>query len=162
MATAILKTMPTGIAGDVTRPHLSKVEPIAVGTPAPTAFGVPMKISAGKAIPFAGAEAASAFYGINTRSTPSVGGNINAGFSNGIPNANPVTGILRAGYISVLCKVGTPARGGAVYIRVVDASPKFIGDLEATADSTNSVIMPNASWATDGKDAGNNAEIFIR
>jgi len=65
--------------------------------------------------------------------------------------------ILRQGYITVQNKVGTPALNGQVYVRVVAASPKAIGDIEATSDSTNNVAI-NAHF-TGAADASGNVEI---
>lgn len=159
--TAYLYSLPAGIAGDVTRQDESNVEPIQLGSPAATKYGVPLKYSAGKAIPFAGGEVAADFQGVLTRIVPAISGSNTQGYSDDIPNPDSNQGILVRGYINVLCKVGTPARGGIVYVRIVDADPKFIGDFEATSDSTNSIALTNVSWASNGKDANNNAEIRV-
>jgi hypothetical protein len=58
--------------------------------------------------------------------------------------------VLERGSIMVFCKNGTPLAGGAVYIRTVVSGEHAIGDFEAVADGTNSVLIPNAKW-TSGK-----------
>lgn len=163
---AYLKQAPNGVAGDITRTDESNVEPamlIAVSSVFAQAFGIPMKYVAGGISQFATGDVATAFAGILIREVPSISGNTNQGFSDNIPNASEVQGLCVRGYVSVKCTQGTPARGGIVYIRVVAASGKFIGDLEATADGSNNVALTatQAEWATDGKDADNNAELRI-
>lgn len=128
---------PGGVAGDITRPDVSNVEPIMLAASgAPTAFGVPVKLVAGKAAAFAGSEVDTDYVGILTRSAPAISGSVNSGFSDGTPNASYPQNLLVRGYANVICAVGTPVRGGRVYARVVAASGKAVGDLEATADVT--------------------------
>ena len=62
----------------------------------------------------------------------------------------------------VACTIGTPVRNGTVYMRVVAAAGKAIGDLEATADGANSVALTGVAWASDGKDSSNVAELKIK
>jgi hypothetical protein len=158
--TAYLYNAPAGVAGDVTRKDETNVESAVLGSAA-TAFGIPVKISSGKVVPFAGAEAATAFYGVLVREVPSIAGSTLQGLDDAIPNINAIQGVAVRGYVNVKCTVGTPARGGAVYVRVVTASGKAIGDFEATSDSTNSVLLTGVTWASDGKDSSNNAELRI-
>jgi hypothetical protein len=63
--------------------------------------------------------------------------------------------------MNVVCTQGTPVRGGAVYVRVTAASGKLVGDFETAADSGACVAITGATWAVDGKDATNIAEIRI-
>lgn len=162
MTTAILKNAPTGFPGDVSRLQDSIVEPIMMGSQF-SGFGLPFKYNgAGKAVPIAAADTAAAFRGILTRMVPSISGNNNQGFDDSIPNLESAQGALKFGYGLVNCKVGTPVRGGVVYMRVVEALPKLVGDFEATADSTNSVALTQCEWATNGKDANGTAEIRIK
>ena len=136
---AYLKYAPSGFPGNISRPGAGNntIEPVLLGSPAPQVFGAPVKISSNKAIPFAGGEVPSNFYGILVQSTPAEGGGLtNANFTDTIPNPNNVQQVLVSGYASVICTVGTPVRGGQVYARTVTNGSKAIGDLEATADIT--------------------------
>ena len=57
-----------------------------------------------------------------------------------------------------------PARGGVVYVRSISSvNNTSLGTFDATSDSSNNVALSltQASWASDGKDANNNAELRI-
>jgi hypothetical protein len=160
--TAFLYRAPSGVAGDVTRQQDTVVESgILNASAAPTAFGVPLKIVSGKFEKIASGDDAADFAGILGRIAPSIAGDTAETFASGTPNTESIQGIIVAGYVNVKCTVGAPARGGAVYMRVVAASGKAIGDLEASSDSNNSVALTGVTWAVDGKDASNVAEIRI-
>ena len=162
--TAYLYRAPAGIAGAVTRQDETNTESGLFGSTVPTAFGVPLKVDGnGKFIPFAGSETAADFYGVLERIAPSIAGDTAQTFASGTPNANATQGIVVRGYVNVVCTIGTPVRGGTVYVRTVAASGKAIGDFEATTDSGNNVALTNVVWASNGKDTanGNIAEIRI-
>jgi hypothetical protein len=58
--------------------------------------------------------------------------------------------------------VGTPTAGGNVYIRVVaNGGNTIIGGFEATADSTNTILLTNAKWTTGKMDSNKCAEVTI-
>lgn len=160
--TSILYRASSGVAGDITRNDDSVVES-GLLNPAkvPTAFGAPVKMTAGKLEKIEVGDVAANFFGILTRSAPTVGGDTSQAFDTAVPNATSVQGVLVKGYVNVKCSVGTPARNGAVYMRVVEALPKKIGDFEATSDTTNSVLLPGVTWASGGVDANLVAEIRI-
>ncbi len=163
---AYLYQAPAGVPGDITRVDETNVEPARLiantGTYA-QAFGIPMKYTSGGIQQFTGNEAATAFAGVLVREVPSISGNTAQGFDDTVPNPNVPNGLAVRGYVSVKCTQGTPARGGAVYVRVIADTGKAIGDFEAVSDSTLSVALTTtqATWATDGKDANNNAELRI-
>lgn len=160
--TSFLYRAPSGVAGDVTRPDDTIVESgLLNAAKAPTAFGAPVKIVSGKFEAIEASDAATVFYGVLSRVAPSIAGDTAQTFAGGTPNAESVQGIVRKGYVNVLCKQGTPARGGTVYMRVVAAPGKAVGDLEATADGVNNVALTGVTWAVDGKDASNVTEIHI-
>lgn len=157
---------PTGVAGDITRTDETNVEPamlIAVSSVFAQAFGIPMVYNTGGISQFGASNVAADFAGILVRAVPSISGNALSGLTNNIPDPTQAANFAVRGYVNVLCPTGTPARGGIVYIRVVASGPKNVGDFEATADGGNNVALSltQASWATDGKDANNNAEIRI-
>lgn len=164
--TAYLYQAPAGVPGDVTRTDESNVEPamlIAASSVFAQAFGIPMVYVAGGISQYITSNVAADFAGILIREAPSIGGSATQGLNDAIPNQFQAQGLLVRGYASVICTVGTPARGGIVYVRTVANAPKAIGDLEATSDGGNSVALSltQASWASDGKDANNIAEIRV-
>lgn len=160
--TAYLYNAPAGVPGDVTRLQDSNVEPVLLGE-AFTGFGKPFKFnSSGKAVNIAASDTAAVFKGILTRIVPSIGGNTASGLNDAIPNQDSTQGRLVSGYANVVCTVGTPVKGGIVYMRVVADTGKLVGDLEATADSTNSVALVGVEWVVNGKDADNITELLIK
>lgn len=163
---AYLYNAPAGVPGDITRVDETNIEPgelIAVGGTFALAFGIPVKYAVGGFSQFSGSETAADFAGVLIREVPSIPGSGGNELDTTAPNPAVPNGVAVRGYVSVKCTVGTPARGGIVYVRVVAASGKNIGDFEASSDSTNSVALSatQGSWATDGKDANNNAELRI-
>lgn len=162
MSTAIYKFAPTGNPGDVTRLQETLVEPNAIAA-AFAGFGLPAKFnSTGELVPVESGDAATVFKGILTRIVPSISGSVAEGFTDGQPVVGQTQGLARKGYVLVNCKVGTPVKGGIVYMRVTAATGKLVGDFEATADGANSVALPNVEWAASGKDAQGSAEIFLK
>ncbi len=167
MVPAYLFTAPNGVAGDITRTDETNVEPamlVAVSTVYAQAFGIPMVYVAGGISQYSSGKVAADFAGILVREVPSISGNANSGFTDNIPNPDQVQGLAVRGYVSVKCAVGTPARGGVVWVRVTASTGHVIGDLE-TADAgggaTVALSTTQAEWASDGVDADKNAEIRI-
>lgn len=160
---AYLYNAPSGVEGDITRPDESNIEPAMLIAPLATKFGIPMKYTTGGITPFAGAETKADFAGILVREVPGISESLNQGFNDNTPYPKVPQGLCVRGYMNVKCTVGTPVRGGIVYVRIVAASGKAIGDFEANSDSSNSIALDasQAEWATDGKDADNNCEIRI-
>lgn len=129
--------MPAGFAGDLQRAEVATVETqlIDAATP-PTAFGVPIKLVAGKVQPIAAADPASAVYGFNLRAYP-IQGNGTDPVGTSTPPISGVTDVLKRGYVMVALNGATAAaKNGAVYVRVGNASAgKPIGGIEAGADN---------------------------
>ncbi len=72
--------------------------------------------------------------------------------------------VIERGNVSVVCNVGTPTAGGAVYVRVTanGAIPAgIVGGFEAAADGGNTIALTNCKWATGLKDANNLTELCI-
>ena len=160
--TAFLFRAPSGVAGDITRQLDTVVESgLLNAAKAPTAFGAPVKIVSGKFEKIEASDAATVFYGILSRIAPSIAGDTAQTFASGTPNASSVQGIVREGYVNVVCPVGTPARGGQVFMRITADTGKLVGDLETAADSGKCVALVGVTWAVDGKDASNVTEIRI-
>lgn len=156
---------PAGVAGDVTRPDESNIEPgmlVAANSVFAQAFGIPMKYVSGGIQQFnGGAEAPGDFAGVLVREVPSVSGSTAQGFADNIPNPLVPQGLMVRGYVSVLCVSGTPARGGAVFVQTVANGGVAVGAFRTTDDGANAIELSGVTWASTGKDADNNAEIRI-
>jgi len=155
---------PAGFPGFVTRELLSVLEAGFFANATNVFYGWPVKFSGstGKFTGIASGDAVGVFAGILARSA------VQAGTSATPQNAvSPLVDIAQAqtifkkGYINVICFVGTPVRGAPVYMRITTVSANVFGQLEATADGANSVVLPGVTWAVNGKDANNVAEIEI-
>lgn len=164
---AYLYNAPAGVAGDITRVDETSVEParlIAVSAVYAQAYGIPMKYATGGISQIASGDAATVFAGILARTAPEISGNANQGFDNTIPNPETIQNFVVRGYVSVKCVVGTPARGGVVYMQSVANGGVAVGAFRADGtDSGNAVALTlaQASWSVDGKDSDNNAEIRV-
>lgn len=158
---------PAGVPGDITRTDESNTEPamlIANSGTFAQAFGIPLKYASGGIQQFTGAEAATAFAGVLIRTAPSIGGSATQGFADAVPNSDQPQDMMVRGYVSVLCVAGTPARGGTVYVQITANGGVAIGAFRADGtDGGNAVALTNtqASWASDGKDGDNNAELRV-
>lgn len=75
-------------------------------------------------------------------------------------DGEPVSNLSR-GSLTVKLSSGTPEAGGKVYVRVVADSGKNIGDIEAAADSNNTVELPGVKFTTGKVDANNVVEITL-
>lgn len=167
--TAYLKQAPIGVPGDITRTDETNVEPVMLvplSGAYPTDFGVPLRMVSGGAQQFTVSLTAADFVGILVREVPSMSGDAASDslFGPTTPFAKQVQGMGVRGYFCVACTAGTPVRGGVVYVRTVAATGRPIGAFEAAADSGNSFALSTdqATWASDGKDANNYAEIRLR
>ncbi len=168
---AYLFSAPVGVPGDITRTDESNVEPamlVAVSGVFPSAFGIPMKYVAGGMQQFnGGAEVAGDFAGVLVREVPGISGSsADDSVANGSGSPLPTVpqGLCVRGYVSVLCPAGTPARGGVVYIQIIANGGVAVGAFRASADGGNTIALTaqQAEWASDGKDANNNAELRIQ
>ncbi|MBL0320462.1 MAG: hypothetical protein IPP74_14400 [Alphaproteobacteria bacterium] len=165
--TAILYSANSGIPGDLNGVPGTTVESwvLNASTP-PTAFGAPVKRVTNSGVTTISAiesgDDATDFYGILSRSAPTVDGGTTI-VNSGTPNPGTVSGVVVGGpgYILVACTIGTPVRGGPVYMRVTAVGPAAVGDLEATSASPNNVLLPNVVWAVDGKDSSNTTAVRV-
>jgi hypothetical protein len=113
---------------------------------------------------FSGGEAATVFAGVLVREVPSEAGSTTSDtqYTPTAPLGTQVNGFLVRGYISVLCTLGTPARGGTVYIQTSAGGSTSIGDFQATSTANNTALTATqAEWASDGVDANLNAELRV-
>lgn len=168
MAPAYLYQAPNGVPGDITRTDETNVEPamlVAASSVYAQAFGIPMKYVSGGIQQFnGGAETAASFAGVLVREVPSISGSTAQGFTDNVPNSTELQGLAVRGYVSVVCAVGTPARGGVVYVQIIANGGVAVGAFRADGtDSGNAVALTatQAEWATDGKDSDGNAELRI-
>lgn len=157
---SFLYRMPSGVPGDISRRQSSTVEPGVLNSALPfAAFGVACKVASGKVVPFSGSETAASLFGFLVRSFPMTGANASDPLGTAVPPTVGVCDLLKRGYMTVRNNAGTPALGGAVYVRVAAATgPKPLGGVEASADSTNSFAVPGA-YFTGPADASGNVEI---
>lgn len=165
MCPAYTYTSPSGVPGSISRPDETNVEPAmlvaATGVYA-QAYGIPVKYVAGGIQQFnGGAEVPADFAGVLVRRAPEISGNLNAGFDDTIPNPLQVQDMAVRGYVMVKCVSGTPARGGAVFVQTVANGGVAVGSFRTTDDGSNAIELSNVTWASDGKDSDNNAELRI-
>jgi len=132
MGNAFLYRMPAGIPGDVTRPSNSTIEPqqIDSGTP-PTKYGVFVKLVSGKVQPLASADAATVVYGLLVRPFPTNSAQDAIGVAT--PLASGIGDVLVRGYMTVILKLGTAAKGGAVYVVTTAGGTVAVGDIVTAA-----------------------------
>lgn len=72
--------------------------------------------------------------------------------------------VLVRGTVTVLCNVGSPTAGGAVYVRITanGAIPTgVVGQFEAAADGSNTILITNMKWTTGQVDSNGIAEVTI-
>lgn len=169
MAPAYLFQAPNGVPGDITRTDETNVEPalqVVQGSDYPK-VGMGVKYTSdGAGIQVPSGDAATAFAGVMIREVPGIS-NSSADDANLTPYSPLITepvGLAVRGYVTVVCAVGTPVRGGVVYWQVTDHSGVKAGSFRADGtDSGNAVALTatQAEWATNGVDADLNAELRI-
>lgn len=168
---AYLTSAPAGFAGDITRQLETNVEPamlIAISSVFAPSFGIAMVYAAGGISQWGGANVAADFAGVLIREVPGQAGNLASDSAappdGGTPNPDQPQGLMVRGYCAVICGFGSPLRGGIVYVRTVaNSNNEVVGTFDATSDSSNSVALSatQATWASDGKDSNNIAELRL-
>lgn len=163
MATnAILYRMPFGIPGDVTRQSQSTIEPQLFDPATPfTAYGLFGKVVGGRFVPIGAGDTADDVYGLLVRPFPTQSASTAMGIA--IPPANGPADVLRRGYGAVKLHGSAPAAlNGQVYLRVASGTASQpIGGVEAAADSTNTIAVPNGVFMS-AADADGNVEISFK
>lgn len=156
--------MPAGFAGDLQRAEVATIETQLIDSTAPpTAFGVPVKLVAGKIQQINNAaDTAASVYGVNLRAYP-IQGNGTDPLGTSTPPTSGPTDILKRGYFNAtLGGTAAATKGGTVYVRVAGAAAgKPLGGFEAAADSTNTVAMPPNWYFTGPADANGITEIAV-
>lgn len=165
--TAILYAANSGVPGDLNGVPGTSVESWVIDPDLiPAAYGAPVKVvtngGVSKIAAIESGDSATDFYGILSRSAPTVAGGTTI-INSGQPNGDTVSGVVVGGpgYVLVACTIGTPVRGGPVYMRVTAVGTANVGDLEATSDSPNNVLLPTVLWAIDGKDDANTTAVRV-
>jgi hypothetical protein len=152
--------MPAGIAGDVSRKELAKIEPGIMDPLYPvTLFGVPVKKVSGKFRPITTGDVASDVYGLSVRPFP-MQTSINEALAAGTPSTDQPLDTLVSGYMTVKNNAGVPAEGNPVYMRVVASgvAAQPLGGIEADADGGDCVAITGAKYMGSA-DANGNVEI---
>lgn len=154
---ALLKRMPSGIPGDISRRGMGTVEP-CVTDPANfpfSAYGLPGKLMAGGVFrPIAAGDAGTLIAGFLVRPYPTQTANANG---TGV-NVGVIQDRLRRGWMTVKVQLGTPVIGNPVYVRNASAvTGQIIGGLEAGTTANNSVL-PGVFFASTA-DVDGNVEI---
>lgn len=152
--TAYTTALPAGIAGEVTRSDGAVI--LNMQLAADLQAGAVVKIVANEAAAIESGDAAADVFGIVTRSAPQI-----TDASTGAQDDANVAGVIHKGFVNVVCTQGTPAIGGAVYVRITADTGKLVGDIETAADSAKCVAIPGAVFAVAGKDSSNVTEIFL-
>ena len=155
------KTMPIGLPGEVARQSFNIIETHANDATNPvTAYGVPVVLVSGgngAVRMLTGTDTADDIYGWSVRpDAVQLGGNNPAFGDSGVPSKEQPIDVLIKGYLNVkVYGSTTPAFGGAVYSRIVAGSnSEPVGATEAAADSTKTVVAPNAQFMGGVDDAG--------
>lgn len=156
-------TMPNGFAGSYARQPDMIVNTRPCGGEATIPFGAPLVYdSDSNAVVQMGASAtADQFVGVAGAEVKSSLAYLEQSAGQYSPG-DPVA-VFQRGSINVTCQRGTPALGGAVYVRITynsSYSTAQVGGFEAEADSSNTVELTNCQWAGPA-DANGTAELRI-
>lgn len=160
MSNAYVYRMPAGIAGDVSRKEMAKIEPQYMdATYVVDRYGIPVKMVSSKLRPFTTGDDAVVPYGFSVRPYPIQGASSEA-LATATPPTNQPLDVLKSGYITVKCNAGVAALNGAVYVRVVDSglSAQPLGGVEAAADGGDCVAISGAIFM-GAADSDGNVEI---
>lgn len=154
-------TMTAGYAGSYARQPDMIVETRPAGGSANIPFGAPLVYSTGAVVQMGASATATQFVGVAGREIKSSLSYLEQTPGQYAPG-DPVS-VFQRGSIQVYCQRGTPALGGAVYVRITaNASYEtaVVGGFEAAADSTNTVQLTNCQWG-GAPDANGIAELVI-
>ena len=162
--------MNAGIPGQVTRPSSAIVEAQVINTSTPpTRYGDPVAYATGGnggVRPITTGDTAASIIGFVTRPFPTESDtnwpSDALASGPGTPPTSGIITILRTGYISVyLGGSAAAALGGTVYVRVAGpGTNKVIGDIEAAADGSNTIVVSHAEFSGPA-DANGNVEIKV-
>lgn len=141
-------TMLNGFAGYFAAMPTMVVDTRPAGGSDPIPFGTPLKYDGnGNVIPMGAAATAAQFVGIAGHEIKSALTYLDQ--SQGQYAVGEPVSVFMRGAINVFCQRGTPALGGAVYLRITANGTypsAVVGGLEAEADSSNTVQLTNCQW----------------
>lgn len=86
------------------------------------------------------------------------------GSMEGLYKPGQAASVIKRGAVSVICQEGEPVAGRPAYLRVAvnESLPDAkVGGFEAAADGDNTLLLPNAVWAS-GSDSNHVAELLLR
>lgn len=151
------REMPNGFAGCYARQPDMIVNTRPCGGEATIPFGAPLVYeSSSNAVVQMGASAtADQFVGVAGAEVKSSLAYLEQSAGQYTPG-DPVS-VFQRGSINVYCQRGTPALGGAVYVRITynsSYSTAQVGGFEAEADSSNTVELTNCQWAGPADENG--------
>ena len=157
------RDMRHGWAGNYARQPDSVVVTRPAGGDSPITFGTPLEYDGnGNVIAMGASATAAQFVGVAISEIKSSLSFLTQGAGQYAPGE--AVGVLQRGSIHVYCQRGTPALGGAVYVRIAansSYSSAVVGGFEAEADSSNSVQLTNCQWGGPA-DAEGVAELVVR
>lgn len=154
-------TMTAGFAGSYSRQPDMIVVTRPAGGEAAIPFGAPLVYSSGAVVQMGASATAAQFVGVAGREIKSSLTYLEQ--SPGQYNPGDPVSVFERGSIQVYCQRGTPALGGAVYVRITangSYESAVVGGFEAEADSSNTVQLTNAQWG-GAPDANGIAELVI-
>ena len=157
------KEMPNGFAGCYARQPDMIVETRPAGGETPIPFGAPLVYDATKpAVVAAGASfTAATFVGVAGCEIKSALSYLDQQAGRYAPG--DAVSVFQRGSINVKCYDGTPALGGAVYVRTVASgtyTTGVVGGFSATNESGSTVALTNCQWGGPA-DANGIAELVI-
>lgn len=155
------ETMTAGFAGSYARQPDMIVNTRPAGGSAAIPFGAPLVYSGTDVVQMGSGATAAQFVGVAGREIKSSLTYLEQ--SPGQYNPGDPVSVFQRGSIQVYCQRGTPALGGAVYVRITangSYETAVVGGFEAEADSSNTVPLTNAQWGGPA-DANGIAELVI-
>jgi hypothetical protein len=119
------------------------------------AFGDPVILNSDNTFSkFGAAGTLAAFAGVAVREVKQATSYLPSPTTGGYLPGQPCD-VLERGDVSVVCNVGTPTAGGAVYVRTVANAgipAGVVGGFEAAADGGNTIQWSKRSWSAGGCD----------
>lgn len=155
------ETMTAGFAGSYARQPDMIVNTRPAGGSAAIPFGAPLVYSGTDVVQMGSGATAEQFVGVAGREIKSSLTYLEQ--SPGQYNPGDPVSVFQRGSIQVYCQRGTPALGGAVYVRITangSYETAVVGGFEAEADSSNTVQLTNCQWGGPA-DANGIAELVI-
>ena len=159
---AIGKRLNFGFVGTVSRNPDNIIAARRLNADSPTViFGQAVALNTDNSIALISADNADNFIGFAVRAVKQTTDYMS---SQGFYNPGDTVDVLTRGNMTVSCNNGTPTAGGDVHLRVAvnAAIPNgVVGEVEAAADGTNTVLLDNVKFTTDQIDGNNITEIAV-